>query len=258
MSLSTYASPWTNDDTEGSLNKKRQSTMRKTVKKLPSTLQNHSESEQESFTTIDPAPVQNVMQNYGSLSAIEPSPQSTMSSDLSNLEKRNNRVSDLINKLTAENAGNQLSDFQPLSHPIVQKRTDVQEGRGADELFVPPQNNSLQIPPPDIKTNRPRESNFSAMSQDLGGSGVKAPYGNYNNVYDPVKLQALAASRNANASSAIDHRLMEKINYMVHLLEQQHNERTSNITEEFVLYTFLGVFIIFIVDAFSRSGKYVR
>jgi F0F1-type ATP synthase assembly protein I len=45
---------------------------------------------------------------------------------------------------------------------------------------------------------------------------------------------------------------------MIHLLEQQQNEKTSNITEEFVLYTFLGVFIIFIVDSFARSGKYRR
>jgi F0F1-type ATP synthase assembly protein I len=45
---------------------------------------------------------------------------------------------------------------------------------------------------------------------------------------------------------------------MIHLLEQQQNEKTSNITEEFILYTFLGVFIIYVVDSFSRTGKYVR
>ena len=52
--------------------------------------------------------------------------------------------------------------------------------------------------------------------------------------------------------------LMEKINYMIHMLEEQHNEKTSNITEEFLLYMFLGVFIIFIVDSFARAGKYIR
>ena len=55
-----------------------------------------------------------------------------------------------------------------------------------------------------------------------------------------------------------DDKLMEKINYMIHLLEEQQLEKTSNITEEFVLYSFLGVFIIFIVDSFARSGKYTR
>jgi hypothetical protein len=51
---------------------------------------------------------------------------------------------------------------------------------------------------------------------------------------------------------------MEKMNYMIYLLEQQQNEKTSHVTEEFVLYAFLGVFIIFVVDAFSRGGRYVR
>ena len=45
---------------------------------------------------------------------------------------------------------------------------------------------------------------------------------------------------------------------MIHLLEQQQHEKTDNITEEFLLYTFLGVFVIYVVDSFSRSGKYVR
>jgi len=45
---------------------------------------------------------------------------------------------------------------------------------------------------------------------------------------------------------------------MIHMLEEQHNEKTSNITEEFLLYTFLGVFIIFLVDSFARSGTYKR
>jgi len=51
---------------------------------------------------------------------------------------------------------------------------------------------------------------------------------------------------------------MEKINYMIHMLEQMEVEKTANVTEEFILYTFLGVFIIYVVDSFSRTGKYVR
>jgi hypothetical protein len=62
----------------------------------------------------------------------------------------------------------------------------------------------------------------------------------------------------AMASAPLDTKLMEKINYMIHLLEENQSERTNNITEEFILYTFLGVFVIFIVDTFSRTGKYVR
>jgi hypothetical protein len=61
-----------------------------------------------------------------------------------------------------------------------------------------------------------------------------------------------------NSIGSSDNKLMEKINYMIHLLEEQGHEKTNNITEEFILYTFLGVFIIFVVDSFSRVGKYTR
>ena len=52
--------------------------------------------------------------------------------------------------------------------------------------------------------------------------------------------------------------LLKKINYMINLLEEHQDERTSNVTEEVVLYSFLGIFIIFIVDSFAKVGKYVR
>lgn len=52
--------------------------------------------------------------------------------------------------------------------------------------------------------------------------------------------------------------LIKKLNYMINLLEEQQDERTNNVTEEVVLYSFLGIFIIFVVDSFARVGKYVR
>jgi len=52
--------------------------------------------------------------------------------------------------------------------------------------------------------------------------------------------------------------LMRKLNYVVHMLEEQADEKTANVTEELVLYMFLGVFVIFVVDSFARAGKYTR
>ena len=45
---------------------------------------------------------------------------------------------------------------------------------------------------------------------------------------------------------------------MINLLEEQKDEKTGHVTEEIILYSFLGVFIIFIIDSFARAGKYVR
>ena len=52
--------------------------------------------------------------------------------------------------------------------------------------------------------------------------------------------------------------LLQKLNYMISLLEDQQDEKTNNVTEEVILYSFLGIFIIFIADTFVRAGKYVR
>ena len=64
-----------------------------------------------------------------------------------------------------------------------------------------------------------------------------------------------SVSLDNNSSSDV---LIKKINYMINLLEEQQDERTHNVTEEVVLYSFLGIFIIFVVDSFTKVGKYVR
>ena len=37
-----------------------------------------------------------------------------------------------------------------------------------------------------------------------------------------------------------------------------NNEKTNTVTEELILYMFLGVFVIFVVDSFAKAGKYTR
>ena len=52
--------------------------------------------------------------------------------------------------------------------------------------------------------------------------------------------------------------LMKKLNYVIHMLEEQQDQKTGSVTEEMVLYMFLGVFVIFVVDSFSKTGRYRR
>jgi hypothetical protein len=52
--------------------------------------------------------------------------------------------------------------------------------------------------------------------------------------------------------------LNERINYMIHLLEKQQDEKTGRATEEVILYLFLGIFVIFVLDSFVKTGKYSR
>ena len=88
------------------------------------------------------------------------------------------------------------------------------------------------------------------------------PYSNYRKIYEPSRMRVQNRfgyeEPSISSSTLPNDKLMEKINYMIYLLEQQQSEKTSNITEEFILYTFLGIFIIFVVDSFARSGRYIR
>ena len=52
--------------------------------------------------------------------------------------------------------------------------------------------------------------------------------------------------------------LMKKLNYMILLLEEERDIKQKSVTEELILYLFLGIFIIFIIDSFARASKYVR
>ena len=61
-----------------------------------------------------------------------------------------------------------------------------------------------------------------------------------------------------NASPGSKDDLMEKMNHIIQMLEDQQDEKTGSVTEELILYCFLGVFVIFVVDSFVRAGKYVR
>ena len=83
-------------------------------------------------------------------------------------------------------------------------------------------------------------------SQNIRVSGNTRPYYNY------------SQNNSAQPEYPSQDLLLQKLNYMISLLEDQQDERTNNVTEEVVLYSFLGIFIIFIADTFVRAGKYVR
>lgn len=164
------------------------------------------------------------MKNSLKISEVEPM---TVEMSQSINEKRNEKINEMINKMNA-----------------MQQNTE-QEGMGN---FNPPPNPVLNVKmePSELlpKTNTSTVNDY-ATSDNLGKI-----YTNYKNTYESKPYYSKMGIGNTD--------LMEKINYMIHLLEQQQNEKTDNITEEFILYSFLGIFMIFIVDSFARSGKYVR
>jgi hypothetical protein len=66
------------------------------------------------------------------------------------------------------------------------------------------------------------------------------------------------AHTNTNTNTTGNQVLIDKLNYMINLLEEQQDQKTGSVMEEIILYSFLGVFIIFVVDGFTKIGKYKR
>lgn len=77
-------------------------------------------------------------------------------------------------------------------------------------------------------------------------------YSTYNQQYEHSYSNAL------KESAKKPDELLTRLNYMIHLLEEQQSQKTDHVLEEIVLYCFLGVFIIFTIDSFAKVGRYTR
>jgi hypothetical protein len=103
---------------------------------------------------------------------------------------------------------------------------------------------------------KPRKYPQPLESQEGFGSLPKTYASDFYKQYVPYFNQPGSQSTTSNVNNR--DQMLEKLNYMIHLLEDQKDEKTGHVMEEVILYSFLGVFIIFIVDSFARAGKYTR
>jgi len=75
---------------------------------------------------------------------------------------------------------------------------------------------------------------------------------------EPPMQEAVVESYPPLAFAAPQPDLSDKVAYMIRLLEEQRDEKTGHVTEEIILYLFLGIFVIFVVDTFVKTGRYSR
>jgi hypothetical protein len=226
MSLLNTASPWASDEST----KKRQSTMRKTFK--IKSQEDHVKGVDMDIKIESPGEYVSTDEQYQISNSAPQSIDQTQKIQ----QDRDTRVNDLLNKITnVDDSNNKLGSFQPLlPNPNLNSKKD--------ESVNPIILNTM---------NRQKLGNYAANDTPASVySNYQSSYGNPTLFKKDTPMAPVPAVR--------DNKLMEKINYMIQLLEEQQHEKTNNITEEFILYTFLGVFIIFVVDSFSRAGKYTR
>ena len=230
MSLVTTASAWISDDSSN--NKKRIPTIRRTAAKSKSDDADENINANEHFQSMKPSTIEDVERNNNS---------------------RNTKVNMLLDKITSANSedDNAMGKFNPISPPTIQPKRDISDNVD-EQQYMPPI--------PRFKNEGTASNIYGAQrSNGYGANDAKsAIYSNYDKSYTAPTTQPYYSAMGINASGGGDNKLLEKINYMIHLLEQQQHEKTDNITEEFILYSFLGIFIIFVVDSFARAGKYTR
>ena len=233
MSLVTTASAWISDDSSNV--KKRTPSFRRP----PST----SKSNPEDGTNIN--------KHYQSMKP------NTIDEVEAENENRNSKVNMMLDKITSATdiEDTSMGKFNPISPPALQPKRDISDNVD-EQQYMPPI--------PRFKNEGTASNIYGEQRKPMyGADDAKSPvYSNYDKSYGatPQFSRPYYANTGINASGggAGDSKMLEKINYMIHLLEQQQHEKTDNITEEFILYSFLGIFIIFVVDSFARAGKYTR
>lgn len=175
-----------------------------------------------------------------------------------------------MSNISIENGGSNLANFQPIELSDHTKyNDDGQPSSSSSSSNIPlvqPQSQTPQLQPP--KRITPNAANFAPIRNNQ--------LSDYSKSYEPPSIPIVNMNMNMNTNrnhgstgSSIsvgsggvgmlnEERLWDRLGYIIHLLEQQANERTDTVMEEYILYVLLGVFIIFICDSFSRSGRYIR
>jgi hypothetical protein len=184
-------------------------------------------------------------------------------SDDLDADKVNSVLSNIHNSMPEDQDRQILGDFNPPPPPEsagVNRTESMQSMKGGFVGKVPEPNNESQneFDLHNYMTNygdeKSNDDYYNKMLPGYKNSPYKnspsknSPYKNYNSKYNEQHM-----SYGANEDV-----LMQKLNYMINLLEEQQDTKTNSVTEEVVLYSFLGIFIIFVVDSFARAGKYVR
>ena len=129
------------------------------------------------------------------------------------------------------------------------------------------ENTKMQFPERPQITQYPQENEDEDTQENFDYNPNIAPYSpeNFSNnsaennsSYYEHFVPNFSTANNSQQINGVNNELMQKLNNILHLLEEQKDNKTSNVTEELILYLFLGVFIIYTVDSFTKVGKYTR
>ena len=145
---------------------------------------------------------------------------------------------------------NNASNGQFPPHPQMNYRGNINHPSSSEMKYnieIPGKSNINSNPIPIPSNNKQSITNDNYEQQQT--SYVKQYYQQYAPYFNQM-------SKELNDTPKGE--IVEKLNYIIRILEEQQDTKTGHVLEELVLYFFLGIFVIFVVDSFARAGKYVR
>lgn len=96
-----------------------------------------------------------------------------------------------------------------------------------------------------------KEENEEALSNFYKGLDENVPKIQASDVTNDFMLLEKSDTKPKNS-------LDSKLNYILEILDQQKEIRSEQKNEEIILFCFLGLFIIYVLDTFASIGKYSR
>jgi hypothetical protein len=186
-------------------------------------------------------------------------------------EKQNKITTSILENMhqaTEEDDNEYIGQYShPMSMTSLKKEEEEKEEERKKESMVNMSNKDMVFRTLG-RAPQPMEDNDKYETNDYGNYGNEKTNEEYYKRILPGYSQQQEQKQQKNYYNQTNYKtenlynqdsvLLQKMNYMISLLEDQQDERTDNVTEEVILYSFLGIFIIFISDSFVRAGKYVR
>ena len=175
-----------------------------------------------------------------------------------NVTFKNRDIKPKIKKEMIDNLAEYQNDEEEdylYQKPIQRNQQPVQNhfNENLQSQFQPNQQNQQQIinqlkEQKEQTDNAPSKEGFSKLNSTFASDYYKqfSPYQGSYQIPQPS---------NSNSNN---YELLKKLDNILHLLEEQQEEKTNLITEELILYVFLGVFVIYVLDSFVKVGKYTR
>ena len=175
---------------------------------------------------------------------------------LSNMyKKRKNKTLRKRSKIPSEKVETFLNSMKNVQENMDDKEGIDSDSEGLADFNPPPNGELTKQPEPSVNNlesmNNPHEDNEITPEayENIKNDVMKSYYDSYIPYYNNPQNESVHQNKDE---------LMRKLNYLIHLMEEDKDEPTKNVTEELILYMFLGVFVIFVVDSFARAGKYTR